>query len=192
MVLSCLSVVQVFQLSPSSSSSHSHSSHGTGHDHCCHWNPHPISAGLVWLLKYKPICFWFCKTVVFGIKPWNSQFWFPSSFSLSFYLSICPFFFLPQPLVKANFCTAVSLSDLLAVRQCKADIQQPTDSSKDDFTKFVASLALSVPVKASLHDLADSEKVAIQVRKRNWFSNWLKKQGNSGQTGPPVFSLFYI
>ena len=66
-------------------------------------------------------------------------------------------------LFQAHFCTELPLSDLQVVRQCRAEVHEPQDVSRDDFTKFVSTLALSTHVNASLTNVDDYNRIAIQV-----------------------------
>jgi hypothetical protein len=66
-------------------------------------------------------------------------------------------------LFQAHFCTELPLGDLQVVRQCRAELHEPQDVSRDDFTKFVSTLALSTHVNASLTNVDEYDRVAIQV-----------------------------
>ena len=52
------------------------------------------------------------------------------------------------------------------MRQCRAELHEPQDVSRDDFTKFVSTLALSTHVNASLTNVDEYDRIAIQVRER--------------------------
>ena len=64
---------------------------------------------------------------------------------------------------QAHFCTELPLGDLQVVRQCRAELHEPQDVSRDDFTKFVSTLALSTHVNASLTNVDEYDRIAIQV-----------------------------
>ena len=64
---------------------------------------------------------------------------------------------------QAHFCTDLPLGDLQLVRQCRAELHEPQDVSRDDFTKFVSTLALSTHVNASLTNVDEYDRIAIQV-----------------------------
>ena len=64
---------------------------------------------------------------------------------------------------QAHFCTELPLTDLQVVRQCLAELHEPQDFSLDDFTKFVSTLALSTHVNASLSNVDNYTRIAIQV-----------------------------
>ena len=49
------------------------------------------------------------------------------------------------------------------MRQCRAELHEPQDVSRDDFTKFVSTLALSTHVNASLTNVDEYDRIAIQV-----------------------------
>ena len=51
----------------------------------------------------------------------------------------------------------------MSVRECGAELLEPQSSSRDDFLKFVSSLALSVHVEAALSNVEDPTSVAILV-----------------------------
>lgn len=55
------------------------------------------------------------------------------------------------------------MKELLSVKECQAELLEPQDSSRDDFIKFVSSLALSVHVEACLSHMEDPFSVAILV-----------------------------
>ena len=55
------------------------------------------------------------------------------------------------------------MSDLLKVRECEAELLEPREFSREDFIKFVSSLALSVHVEASLKSVVVPTSVAILV-----------------------------
>ena len=69
-----------------------------------------------------------------------------------------------EQLVSAPFCTGLSLAELRRVKQCRAVLNEPQECGREDFTKFVATLALSVNVDASLHHVECSDDIAIQVQ----------------------------
>ena len=66
-------------------------------------------------------------------------------------------------LFQAHFCTELPLGDLQVVRQCQAELHEPQNVSRDDFTKFVSTLALSTHVNASLTNVDEYDRIAIQV-----------------------------
>ena len=51
-----------------------------------------------------------------------------------------------------------------SVKECEAELLEPQDSSREDYIKFVSSLALSVHVDACLRNIEDPASVAILVR----------------------------
>ena len=57
----------------------------------------------------------------------------------------------------------LSLPDLLCVKQSSAELLEPPEVSRDDYLKFVSSLALSIDVDACLRSVSSLDKVAIQV-----------------------------
>jgi len=57
----------------------------------------------------------------------------------------------------------LNATDFVGVREWKAQITEPRNDNKEDFAKFVSSLALSVHVTASLSHVADYSSIAIQV-----------------------------
>ena len=58
---------------------------------------------------------------------------------------------------------ALKAADFVGVREWKAQIKEPRSDNKEDFAKFVSSLALSVHVTASLSHVTDYSSIAIQV-----------------------------
>ena len=75
-------------------------------------------------------------------------------------ISVC---YIVLCLLQAHFCTELPLGDLQAVRQCRAELHEPQDVSRDDFTKFVSTLALSTHVNASLTNVDEYDRIAVQV-----------------------------
>jgi hypothetical protein len=69
-----------------------------------------------------------------------------------------------QPLIAAPLHPSLSPSDLVAVRMAKATIHEPQNFSQDEHTRFVYSLALSIPVQATLYNVARPTDVAVQLR----------------------------
>ena len=61
---------------------------------------------------------------------------------------------------QAHFYTELPLQ---VVRQCQAELHEPQDVSRNDFTKFVSALALSSHVNASLTNVDNYDKIAVQV-----------------------------
>lgn len=56
------------------------------------------------------------------------------------------------------------MSQLLPLQQASAEITEPSqDESSSDNTTFVASLALLLNVRASLHNVSQLSKVAVKV-----------------------------
>ena len=51
----------------------------------------------------------------------------------------------------------------MGVQEWRAELLEPRSESREDFTKFVSSLALSVHVEAALSHVIDPTSVAVQV-----------------------------
>ena len=66
-------------------------------------------------------------------------------------------------LLQGCFCTDIAPGDLSSVRQCRVELRDPQNFSQDDVSKFVASLALSVHVEATLHSVSQLDRIAVQV-----------------------------
>ncbi len=49
------------------------------------------------------------------------------------------------------------------VRECRGVLLEPQNHNREDFLKFISSLALEVHVEASLSNIEDPSTVAIQV-----------------------------
>ena len=49
------------------------------------------------------------------------------------------------------------------MKQCSAELTDPQNFSRDDFTRFVSTLALPVHVAASLTNIENWKQMAIQV-----------------------------
>ena len=49
------------------------------------------------------------------------------------------------------------------MKESEAELLEPQSSSREDFIKFVSSLALSVHVDASLRNVVDPDSLAILV-----------------------------
>ncbi len=65
--------------------------------------------------------------------------------------------------MQVQFCTDFPVSDVLGVRECSAELLEPQPFGREDFIKFVSSLALSVHVEASLRNVEEPTSVAILV-----------------------------
>ena len=66
--------------------------------------------------------------------------------------------------VQMPLCMELRTGDFVGVQEWRAELLEPKSDNREDFSKFVSSLALSVHVNASLSHVTDPASIAIQVR----------------------------